>query len=501
MSVLSVNNIEQGSNIIDQKISKKEYLAYFFYGFGQVLNYAMVGTYLTIFYTDYLMISASVAGIIFLIARIWDAVNDPMMAALIDCTNSPKGKFRVWMKWISIFIVLFTILTFLPWNLKGGTLICVAGLSYILWGMVYTVSDVPFWSLSTVMSNDSQERSKAVTVANTGVSLGFLMPGLIVPITARFIGSEILGYELANNLAFMKGLPWTIMFYALLTYPMMVFGYIGTKERRNANVEKVKLKDMLSTAKNAKPLFIVCVIFIINVFNDLQGALMTYFFIWNLGNIDYQSVVSFFSMFAFCTLIFYPMLTRKFKKKRILQAQLIIDTILRVALFVIGYKNISWVLILIIVMNYLGTLTSSLIPNMIGECVEYCEYKTGKRTEGIVFSFQTFTGKMKTAIALGISGFVLTWIGYNPAATMQNDTVLNGIFILCIIGPAIGNVLKFIASMYIKYTEDEYNLIVKYLQYKYNKIEASNNNDLSAVEDYTSKMDAIHLNIEKSGIN
>ncbi|MGL5695281.1 MAG: MFS transporter [Peptostreptococcaceae bacterium] len=498
---MAVLDLKGNKGVSNQKISTKEYIAYFFYGFGQVLNYAMVGTYLTIFYTDYLMISASIAGAIFLVARIWDAINDPMMAAIIDCTNSPKGKFRVWMKWISIFIVLTTVLTFIPWNMKGPTLVAVAGISYILWGMVYTVSDVPFWSLSTVMSNDSQERAKAVTVANTGVSLGFLMPGLLVPITARFIGSEILGYELANNIAFMKGLPWTIMLYSILTYPMMVFGYLGTKERRNANVEKVKFKDMFVTAKSAKPLFVVCTIFMINVFNDLQGALMTYFFIWNLGNIDYQSVVSFFSMFAFCTMIFYPMLTKRFKKKNILQAQLIIDTLLRVMLFVVGYEKIGIVLVLIIVMNYLNTLTSSLIPNMIGECVEYCEYKTGKRTEGIVFSFQTFSGKMKTAIALGISGFVLTWIGYNPLATNQESTVLNGIFMLCIIGPAIGNVLKLIATMFIKYTEEEYNLIVKYLGYKYSKIEAEKENNEAIANKYEEKMRKIDLEIRDRGLN
>ena len=488
------------TNVVIQKISAKELVAYFCYGFGQVLNYAMVGTYLTIFYTDYLKISASIAGVIFLIARVWDAINDPMMAALIDYTNSPKGKFRIWMKWISIFIVLTTIVTFIPWNLKGSVLVAVAGISYILWGMVYTISDVPFWSLSTVMSNDAQERSKAVTVANTGVSLGFLFPPLVVPLFSKFIGHNFLGVNGFGNEAFMAGLPYGIMAIALLTFPLMLFGYLGTKERRHASVEKVKIKDMLNTVRTARPLFVICSIFISNVFWDLQNALLTYFFIVNLGNIDYQSTVTFFSLFAYGMLVLYPVLTRRFKKKRILQAQLILDTLIRLPLLFFGYSNVTVVLVVIVALNFLQTLTSALIPNMIGECVEYCEYKTGKRTEGIVFSFQTFSGKLKTAIALGVSGFALTLINYNPSAAQQTTAVANGIFFVSLLLPILGNIIKFIFSLFIRYTEDEYRLVVRYLDKKYQKADALEAEDTLLAQNLENQMTQLQNEITQTGL-
>lgn len=498
MELVEKTAIKEKSEV--QKISVKELIAYFCYGFGQVLNYAMVGTYLTIFYTDYLKISASIAGIIFLVARIWDAINDPMMAALIDYTNSPKGKFRIWLKWISIFIVLTTIFTFIPWNLKGSVLIGVAGISYILWGMVYTISDVPFWSLSTAMSNDAQERSKAVTVANTGVSLGFLFPPLVVPVFSKFIGQNFLGVEGFGNEAFMAGLPYGIMVIALLTYPLMMFGYVGTKERRHTSVEKVKMKDMFNTVRTARPLFVICSIFISNVFWDLQNALLTYFFIVNLGNIDYQSTVTFFSLFAYAMLVLYPMLTRRFKKKRILQAQLILDTLIRVPLLIFGYSNVTLVLVVIVALNFLQTLTSALIPNMIGECVEYCEYKTGKRTEGIVFSFQTFSGKLKTAIALGVSGFALTLIHYNPGATHQTQAVANGIFFVSLLLPILGNVIKFILSLFIRYTEDEYRLVVRFLNKKYKRADALSENDPKLAKELQNQMDQLQEEITQTGL-
>lgn len=487
-------------NEVEQKISLKEYIAYFSYGLGEVTNYAMVGTYLTIFYTDYLMISASIAGIIFLIARVWDAINDPMMAAIIDCTNSSKGKFRYWMKWVPIFIVLTTILTFIPWDMKGGVLIGVAGISYILWGMVYTVSDVPFWSLSTVMSNNALERAKAVTVANTGVSIGFLIPPLIVPILSKYIGVEFLGYSMNDNAAFVQGLPYTIIIISMITLPLMIFGYLGTKERRNAHVEKVKIKDMLGTVKNAKPLFLISIIFMLLAFTELSNALMVYFFIVNLGDISYQSTITFFSMFSFALLVFYPILLKYLKKKNLLQLQLVIDTILRLFLFIVGYDNPLIVVIVLIALKYFETIIAPIIPNMIGECVEYCEYKTGKRTEGIVFSFQTFSGKLKTAIALGLSGFVLTWIGYTPDIVKQNQDVVEWLFIICILVPIVGNILRIILLRCVRYTEDEYNLVVRYLNYKYEKIEALELKDELKIASCDKNMNLIKSELTNKGL-
>ncbi|MFE7083934.1 MFS transporter [Priestia megaterium] len=483
-----------------EKIALLEYIAYFFYGFGQVLNYAMVGTYITIFYTDYLLISASFIGTLFLISRVLDAVIDPFMGAIIDKTHSPKGKFRLWMKWGSMAVVATTMILFIPWGLEGQLLLVVISISYILWGVIYTISDVPFWSLSTAMSKDPQERSKAVTVANAGVNLGFLIPGLLVPIAAKYIGHNILGYEVAKNVAFIQGLPWAMLFFSLLSIPMMIFGYSFTKERRSMHIEKVSFKDMLKTIKGAKPLFIICSIFFLDIVWDLQAALMTYFFVWNLGDVQNQATVTFWSMFGFLFLVFYPMLTKKFKKKWILQTQLILDTVLRVSLFFIGYENHNFVIVLLVIISFMRTMTSSIIPNMIGESVEYCEYKTGKRTEAIIFSFQTFTGKLKLAFALGMSGFLLAMIGYKPSIESQSDSTLQWIFIICILVPAFGNILRLLLTNFIKFTEDEFREVSQYINYKNKRLEALEINNKEKVLYYKTKMEEIKVQIDRKNI-
>lgn len=474
----------------DQKIANKELVAYFLYGLGEILNYGMIGSFLTVFYTDRLFISASVIGTLVLIARVWDAVNDPIMAGIIDSTNSSKGKFRFWMRWVPIFIVLSTMWTVIPWNFTGVTLIAVVSVLYIAWGMIFTVSDVPFWSLSTVMSNDTQERSKAVTVANAGVTLGFALPGLIVPIVAKFIGGNIMGYPIAGNEAFLMGLPWAIMSISLLTYPMMWFGYKYTKERRNANLESVKVKDMLATVKSAKPLFRISIVFFLGLFAELATSILPYFCMCNLGNSDALVTISLYSMLAYAVMMMYPFMTKFFKKKQILITALGIDVVIRLVLyFFVGYSNVTLVIVGLALCNIVATGTSATIPNLIGENVEYCEYKTGKRTESIVFSFQTFTGKFKTAVALSTVGFALTFIGYNPSASAQSTTTLNWLFALCTIIPAIGNFIKILFCFRIKYTEPEYEMVVSYLKHKYAKSDAEKDGDKDTARFHNSKME------------
>lgn len=150
---IKLANIEENS----QTVSKKEYFGYFSYGFGQCFSYGLVGSFILFFYTDILGISAVAASTIFFIARVWDAVNDPMVAGFMDTRRTKTGKFKGYMKFTPIFIAISTILCFFAPDISVQGKVLYAGITYILWGMVYTVSDIPFWSLSAVISDDPQK--------------------------------------------------------------------------------------------------------------------------------------------------------------------------------------------------------------------------------------------------------------------------------------------------------------------------------------------------------
>ena len=182
MKSAAIGSNETIKGISNEKVSLKEYLAYFSYGFGQCFSFGLVGTFILFFYTDILGISAVAASMIFLVARIWDAVIDPMVAGYMDTRRTKHGKFRGYMKFAPIFIVISTILCFVSPDISVTGKIIYAAATYILWGTLYAFSDIPFWSISTVISKNGQDRTTLLTVANLGVYGGQGMVAFLVPL-------------------------------------------------------------------------------------------------------------------------------------------------------------------------------------------------------------------------------------------------------------------------------------------------------------------------------
>jgi Na+/melibiose symporter-like transporter len=137
------------------KIPSRELWSYFGYGLGQCFSFGLVGSFINYFYTDVLGISALAASTIFLIARAWDAVHDPLFASIMDTINSRFGKFRHFLLIAPLLITGVTLLSFYKIEADMTTKILYAGVTYILWGTLYAISDIPFWSMSSVMTNDS----------------------------------------------------------------------------------------------------------------------------------------------------------------------------------------------------------------------------------------------------------------------------------------------------------------------------------------------------------
>ena len=149
----------------DGEMQPKEGIAYSLCGFGQNLICTIIGSYLTIFMTDAIGYGALAVALLMLFARIYDALNDPIMGSIVDRTRTPWGKCRPYLKWMAIPVAVVTILCFLPWypNNPGG--FAAMSIMYIIWGMVYTVCDVPYWGLNSRMSNDTFRRGNLLTIA------------------------------------------------------------------------------------------------------------------------------------------------------------------------------------------------------------------------------------------------------------------------------------------------------------------------------------------------
>ena len=176
-----------GSTPGDGEMQPKEGFSYSLCGFGQNLICTIIGSYLTVFMTDAIGFKALPVAILMLCARIFDALNDPIMGSIVDRTRTKWGKCRPYMKWMAFPIAVMTAICFLPLypNSDGG--FAAISVMYIIWGMVYTVADVPYWGLSTEMSNDTYRRGNLLTIARLFCTVGAGIVTVFTPIITQAI--------------------------------------------------------------------------------------------------------------------------------------------------------------------------------------------------------------------------------------------------------------------------------------------------------------------------
>lgn len=178
-----------GSTPGDGEMQPKEGISYSLCGFGQNLICTVIGSYLTVFMTDAIGFSVWAVAVLMLGARIFDALNDPIMGSIVDRTRTKWGKCRPYMKWMAFPIAAMTAICFLPWypNSDGG--FAALSIMYIVWGIVYTVADVPYWGLSTAMSNDTYRRGNLLTIARLFCTAGAGIITVFTPIITQAVNA------------------------------------------------------------------------------------------------------------------------------------------------------------------------------------------------------------------------------------------------------------------------------------------------------------------------
>lgn len=435
------------TNNVPGKVSRREYLGYFSYGFGQCFSYGLLGSFILFFYTDILGISALAASTIFLIARVWDAVNDPMVAGFMDTRRTKSGKFKGYLKFAPLFVVISTILCFFSPDLAIQWKVLYAAITYILWGTVYTVSDILFWSVSAVITNDPQTRTSLVTAANLGVFAGIGMVGSLVPLLVGLFGQESLadGYFMAVILIMIAG------------YAFMMFGATTIRERVEPSAgEKVTMKDVFRNLLVNRHLFKMLAIFFLNLFMNIVNGIILYFFIYNMGNEGLMSIYGLMGTFAALGFFLIPNLTKKFRKKDLLAGIIVLDIVVRIVFFMTGYENVPMLLVMLMLTQLFHASLGPVMSSMIAETIEYSEVKTGRRCEAITFSGQTFMGKLSAAIAGSLTGLILIAIGYVPEAAVQSPGTLNGLFMVVSLLPVAGGLIRLVILRYYTYTEEAY---------------------------------------------
>ena len=408
---------------------------------GSFVN-LFVDAYFLIFCTSVLGISAGWMGTLFLVARLWDAINDPIMGSFPDRWMIGKSgdKFKPWIKIFMIPLALSGVLCFLNVPLEGIALHAYVAFAYVLYGMSYTGTSMPFGAMASVVSDDPIQRSKLSRARSIGGTIVGIVGLSIVPVVCFDKQSNILP-ERFTLIAVVFGVLSIISYFVLLNL---------TQERIRQNVEKAEKfnygKVLKATVHN-RPLIGVMVATLGSMlFITGSNQVRSYIFKEYYARTDVMSIISLATIpiLVICFPL-VPKLVAKFGKKATLMAAIISSTIFSVIPVVMEIKNV-YVYSALVVLGTIGqTVFTMLIWALVTDCLDYSEWKFNERSDGSMYSLYTFSRKIGSTIASTGVSFGLAAIGFvSGSNVVQTAEAVNGIYFLVNIIPVVTCALELI---------------------------------------------------------
>lgn len=411
------------SSQIGEKLSNRNLFMYALGTLGRDFLYNLFNGYLLSFcvFTKNLN-TAQFTAITFIIiaARIFDALNDPIMGGIVENTRTKWGKYKPWqligaISTSAVIVTLFTV------PAQGWAFIGLLGAMYFLFSITFTMNDISYWGMMPTLTNNPHDRDKLMTVTSISVGIGGGLAGLVIPTFA--MGENPVGGN--SSVAF--GIMAVIAVVMMCGFQM--FTIFGVKEKPlPKNLMKtppMKIKDMFKVLfKNDQIMWSALVMLLFNVGTNVVGGglgMMYIYFdnayngtLWTVFGLGYAVVTTVFTLF-------YPALAKKYGRDKLLYScglAIIIGyalmmilglTVPKIVLFeVLGMKiTLRFILTFLAytVAGWGGGFYMIMVINM-ANTVEYNEYKTGKRDEGLIFALRPFTAKMGSALMQGLVSLV-----------------------------------------------------------------------------------------------
>ncbi|MBQ9531821.1 MAG: MFS transporter [Eubacterium sp.] len=417
-------------------VGVKENLAYGFANAGQVFGYNMVaGGYLSLFFTKVFGIPGKAVATMILILGIWDTINDPLMGGIIDRTRTRYGKLRPYLLIVPIPLAVATIMLFagpeILADAKTTTIkIVYMYISYFIWEFFYTIGDVPFWGMSTAISPSPSDRTRAISTAR-------FISSILGGLSTTFL---VIMMDLSNNGKWSITLSQDFLILAVVSAFMLIFVFSlagrKTKERVVQSIKEPSVLEGFKIMLKNKPLMMIILGNVIGTLTGLAGVFQTYYFseVLNLN-----SAVLWISLpgtiFGFLTYLLIPKLKKKFDNRQIVMLNIIVRCVVGTVVFFAGLKfynnSILVISILLMLQNFIfsffNTINAVIPTEMIGDTVDYMEWKTGERNEGVSFSVLTFVGKLSGSVSTSLGTALLPVIGLSfKTDSLGNRTTIKG---------------------------------------------------------------------------
>lgn len=441
-------------------LSKIEKFAYGVGDLGNNFMFEMGQLYLLKYFTDVIGLPAATAGMVFLVAKIWDAFADIGVGTWIDHQKhiSKAGKFRPFIIWAALPLALLLIANFSVPNFSLTGREIWSYVTYILFGTVFSVVNVAFGSMAPAMTKNSVERSQLASARTIGTNIGLMIATVAFMPIVLSLPTQKLGYSVATILFAVGG----ILAY-LFCYKFTKENYHEDSRTEEQKEEKESFKDILSSYKaifRNGPLLMLCIanLFTFSAYN-VKLAVQFYFAQYVLHDIKIISYMSFFTIG--CSIIaafFVPSFIKRLGNKHTYILGCFIWGVGDLLGFFLVNDAITFTLFTMI--SYFGNgVITVLNVKFIADAVEYGEWKTGVRSEAITYSSYTYFRKLSQAAAGIVPGVVLAMVGYVPNHA-QTATALTGIRGLVFIYPVIMAVLTAILMFFFPLTDKKYNQIM-----------------------------------------
>ncbi len=442
------------------KLDLKAKASYGLAAVGKDMVYALSSGYVLYYYNVVMGLSATFVGIILMVARVFDAVNDPVMGIIVAKTNSRFGRFRPWLFTGTILnaFVLFALFA-VPDGLEGKQLMVYFAAIYILWGTTYTIMDIPYWSMIPAVADTHAERENLSVIARSCAGVGFAVITVATMISvAKFGGgSSAADYRI--------GFRWFTLIISCFFILVSVIACINIKENSSVNMKTASVGQMFkSLFKNDQAMIIVIAIICVNTALYITSNLIIYFFQFDIGGAGWEGSYALFNTFGgglqiIAMMIIYPLIRKKLSATTVFRLCLFMEIFGYLVLLIMAFTGATAVFLIFIPAFFIfsgnGMLTV-LTTIFLADSVDYGEFKTGHREESVIFSMQTFVVKLASGLAALAASIGLDLINLDTDAAVQSSKTIFGLRTVMSVVPMIG---LFVALfIFKKYKLDEKEL-------------------------------------------
>ena len=408
--------------------------------FGGCMTFALMASIFSMYCTDVLGINATVMGVLTIIWTIWDAVNDPMMGALMDKvfakSKNKKGKFRPWLLRATPLLAVSAIAMWTVPTLLDGIPLLVALFSFkILYEASYTMFNIPMGSLLSAMSTTDAERASLSSARGVGSMFGNMIPGMVGPVIIGLFGDKnSTGYIITGISCAVVGFVICLLHYAM------------TEERRvvdeDAKPSDIKFTDILDVIKKNRAFVALCIHGIcICTMQYLTENISMYMYSAIYNDVTYKTIASALSApFMAVAMLAVPFVCKKLGLEKVIRYTLLVGGVICVGLFVLHlFMDVSPLLhgVILGVGSGMAMVSIQMQWGLVGEAIDCNECITGKRTEGSIYGAFNLSRRIGQTVGLGFSFFALDWIGYDPTLDAQTAPTVFSFKVLCVLIPAI----------------------------------------------------------------